>query len=487
VVDTLVHAKLRKLRMSPSEVCRDDVYLRRAMIDLIGLAPSVAEYRAFMADHDPRKRARLVDGLMQRPEFIDLWTMKWAERLQVRSIVSASANFRKATIRYSEWLHEQLRRDVPIDRVAKELLVTSGTLVNDPATNFYREKNLLLLSENMAQLFMGMRIQCAQCHNHPFDRWTQNDYYGLAAFFAQLGRKPAEDPQDTVVYDLGTGETVHPVKKIAVPPKFLGGRVSDVAGRDRREALAEWLVSPDNTWFARNLVNIYWQHFFGTGIVDPVDDVRVSNPPSNPELLDALAKQLVDDHYVPRKLIRLICTSRTYQLSTRPNDTNRLDRRNFSHAIPRRIQAEVLEDCLARVTEGTPRYHGHPVGTRAVQLEDGDISDEFLKTFGRSKRETVCACEVRLEPTLSQALHMINGEAVNSFITSGGWIDRRLREKRSAAEIIDEVFIRALSREPTAKETARFAKLLQERSDPKAALEDIFWAVLNSKEFVFNH
>jgi len=349
---------------------------------------------------------------------------------------------------------------------------------------------VLKLTENVAQVFMGTRIQCAQCHNHPFDRWTMDDYYGFAAFFAQVKRKPAEDPRERVVFD-GEGEVQHLVTKQNVPPKFLGGPKPEIKqGDSRRASLGTWLTSTDNPWFARNVANVVWAHFLGVGIVNPVDDVRVSNPPSNPELLDELSKKFVAYNYDFRKLVRDICTSRTYQLSSRTNLTNASDETNFSHGMIRRIRAEVLLDCISQVTATPNKFKGLPLGARAVQIADGNTSNYFLTTFGRATRGTVCSCEVKMEPNLSQALHLLNGDTTQQRIRQGKIVESLLAEKKPPAEIIDRLYLGTLGRAPTEAEKKNLLDAVGDLNKPilvKETLEDIFWALLNSKEFIFNH
>jgi hypothetical protein len=336
---------------------------------------------------------------------------------------------------------------------------------------------------------MGTRIQCAQCHNHPFDRWTMDDYYSFAALFAQVKRKPAEDPRERIVYD-GDGEVQNPVTKQNVPPRFLGGPPPDLAGQSRRQAVAGWLASPDNPWFARNVVNVVWAHFLGIGIVEPVDDVRVSNPPSNPELLQALAEKFVAYNYDFKRLVRDICTSRAYQLSTTTNATNDTDTRNFSHAMIRRVRAEVLLDCVSQVTATPNKFKGLPLGARAVQIADGNTSNYFLTTFGRATRATVCSCEVKMEPNLSQALHLLNGDSVHQRINQGKIVPKLLEEKKTPAEIIEQLYLTTLSRPPTQGERDYLLEGVAKETEPakvREVLEDVFWALLNSKEFIFNH
>src|SRR5438128_6765058 len=375
-----------------------------------------------------------------------------------------------------------------MDQMVQELLSSKGGTFKNPATNYYQnETDTLKVTENVAQVFMGMRIQCAQCHNHPFDRWKMDDYYGFAAFFSQIGRKGTDDPRETIVYNSGGGEVQHPVGGRVMKPKFLGGAEPEVAGKDRRVVLAKWLASPENPYFATNLANIVWANFFGVGIIHEVDDVRVSNPASNPELLQELGKRFTEYKYDFKKLVRDICTSRTYQLATETTPSNEGDSRNFAHGGIRRIRAETFLDCISLVTETKNKFPGLPLGARAVQIADGTVSNYFLSTFGRATRETVCSCEVKLEPTLSQSLHLLNGDVSTQKIQAGNLVGRRLGEKKTPAEIIEEFYIRVLSRKPLPPERAKLEGLVAAEPDKKKALEDVFWSILNCREFMFNH
>jgi len=484
-IDKLVDAKLQKLRITPSPTCTDEVFLRRAYLDIVGGLPSVEEYQRFMANQSPKKREELVDELLGRKEFVELWVLKWAELLQIRSSNQLSY---KATLQYYNWLQDRIARNVPVNEWVIELLGASGGTFKNPPTNYYQnETDILKVTENVAQVFMGMRIQCAQCHNHPFDRWTMDDYYGFASFFSQIGRKGADDPREVVVFNSGGGDVRHPVGGRVMAPKFLGGAAPDTAGKDRRQVMAQWLASPDNAYFGTNLANIVWAHFLGRGIVDEVDDVRVSNPASNQELLDELGRKFTEYKYDFKKLVRDICTSRTYQRATATNPSNELDTRNFSHAAIRRIRAETFLDCITQVTTTQNKFPGLPSGARAVQIADGTVSNYFLTTFGRATRETVCACEVRLEPTLSQSLHLLNGETTGNRIKQGDLVGKMLAAKKTPEQILEEVYIRCMSRKPAADEIARLMALVNGEADKKKALEDAFWAVLNSREFMFNH
>ncbi len=425
-VDTFIHNKLRKLRISPSEICTDEEFLRRVYLDIAGVLPTMEEYSRFMTSTEEKKRDLLVDELLERKEFVEIWVMKWAELLQIRTTQQVTY---KSMLRYYNWLQDKIANNVSMDVMVQELLGASGGTFANAATNYYQnETNTLKVSENIAQVFMGMRTQCAQCHNHPFDRWTMDDYYAFAAFFAQIGRKGGEDPRETIVFNSNSGEVRHAVGGRVMVPKFLGAEEPDLTGKDRRVVLANWLASPDNPYFARNLANIVWAHFMGKGIIDEVDDVRVSNPPVNEELLAELANRFTSYKYDFKKLVRDICVSRTYQLSTQTNETNEKDTTNFSHASLRRIRAEILFDVISQVTDTKNKFGGLPLGARAVQIANGNTSTYFLTTFGRASRGSVCSCEVKMEPNLSQALHMINGDTVNSKITQGQLIQKRIAE-----------------------------------------------------------
>lgn len=487
-IDEHIHRKLSKLHITPSEVCSDEVFIRRVYLDILGKLPTPEQRENFIANTDPKKREALVDHLLEQPEFTDIWVMKWAELLQIRTFNNEVSY--KAAILYHTWLREQFASNRPFNRIVKDIISAKGGTFSNPPTNFYQiERDNLKLSENVAQVFMGTRIQCAQCHNHPFDRWTMDDYYGFAAFFSEVKRKPAEDPREQVIYD-GRGDVKHPVTKQNVAPRFLGGGTPKDDKRQRREHIADWLTSPDNPWFARNVSNIIWDHFFGIGIVNPVDDVRISNPPSNPELLEDLAQHFVDYDYDFKQLVRDICTSRTYQLSTQVNETNASDSTNFSHAIPRRLRAEVLLDTISQVTNTPNKFKGLPRGSKAVRIADGNTSTYFLTTFGRATRQTVCSCEVKLEPNLSQALHLLNGDSTNQRIQQGKVIQSMLDEKKGNPEIIRQLYLITLTREPTQAETEKLLSYLagaEDRKQKQPILEDIFWALLNSKEFIFSH
>ncbi len=484
-VDELVAAKLKKLRLHPSEQCSDEEFLRRVSIDLVGLTPTFEEYNTFIQDSDPNKRTKKIDELLTRKEFTEVWVSKWAEWLMMRSSNQVS---QKSIFLYYQWLVDQIANNVPMDKMVQDILSSSGGTFKTPQTNFYEiERDQLKVAENVAQIFMGMRIQCAQCHNHPFDRWTQDDYYNFAGFFSQVGRKRGEDYREQIIYNRGSGEVRHPVTGKNAIPTFLGGEAPDVKGKDRREVVAQWLASPENPYFAKNFANRIWHHFFGIGIVEEIDDVRISNPASNPELLDALATKFTEYNYDMRKLVRDICMSKTYQRSTRRNESNDSDENNFAHQTIRRIKAESMLDIVSHVTNTKDDFVKLPLGARAVQIADGATSTYFLTTFGRASRETACSCEVKMEPTLSQALHLMNGDTVNNKMRQGGLVKKLMKDGLAPPQIVEQFYIITLTRKPTPQEVEALAPLYAEGANVEQGLEDAFWALLNSREFLFNH
>lgn len=485
-IDELVGDKLEKLRLEPSELATDHEFLRRVTIDITGLLPTREEVEAFLADQTPDKRARKIDELLERREFSQIWGLKWAELVMVRS--EANRVDYKPMFLYSRWLEEQIADGVPLDQMVRDLLSASGSSFTTPQVNFYQvEPDTLKIAENVAQAFMGIRMQCAQCHNHVFDRWTMDDYYGFAAFFSQIGRKSGDDYREIIVFNRNSGDMRHPVNNRVMEPKFLGGDTPDVQGRDRREVVADWITSPENPYFAPSIANRVWAHYMGSGIIEPVDDIRVSNPPSNPELLDTLGEKLVEYKYDLRQIVRDICNSHSYQRSTVTNESNKTDTRNYARAIPRRLPAEALLDSVCQATAVPEKLPGLPLGSRAVEIADGRSSTYFLTTFGRAARESVCACEVKAEPTLSQALHLLNGNTVHGKIEQGKLAENLLKEGKSPQEVVDEIYLRALARRPTDAERQQIAAMLGDNEKPIAELNDLFWAVLNSREFLFNH
>lgn len=488
-IDVRINEKLSKLRISPSDLCTDEVFIRRVSLDICGVVPAEEEVDTFVADQSSEKRSKLIDRLLEQDAFVSIWVMKWSQLLQIRSYKNIVSP--KNALLYHNWLKEKISANTPVDEIVVELMGAKGSTFTNPPANFYEmERDPLKISENVAQSFMGMRIQCAQCHNHPFDRWTMEDYYSFASFFARVARKRTSDPRERIIIANGGRKTKHPVSGKVMEPKFLGGEMADIKGKDRRVVLAEWLTSKENPYFSRNLANIVWAHFFGRGIIDEVDDVRVSNPPVNEPLLAELAERFSESGYDFKAMVRDICNSRTYQLSTEANETNASDLTNFSHAYLRRLPAEVLLDVIAQVTGTLNKFAGLPLGARAIEIANGNTTNYFLETFGRSKRESVCSCEVRKEPNLSQALHLINGNTVEQKIRQGNLIGKWQKENLTDEEIVRRLYLKTLGRMPEVTEVENITALFEDtedRNQKKKMLEDVFWALLNSSEFLFNH
>lgn len=494
-IDQVVDAKLKYLRIVPSGLCTDEEFLRRAYLDIIGVPPTIDEYQKFIADKSRDKRTELVDILLQRDEFADLWAAKWAEMLKIASDNnSAFGTDRKPAYAYYQWIREQMKKDTPLDVFVRDQVAATGSNIQDPAVNLYTmipagNYDAKAVALDVAQVFTGIRIQCSQCHNHPFDRWTQDDFYGFVSFFTGVKRKEESEAREFYVWDdPNAAPAKHLLDNHPCPPKFLGGVEPDVKGKDPRVALADWLTAKDNTMFRENMANRIWAHFIGRGIVDPVDDVRISNPPSNKELLTALGQHLADYNYDMKKLIRDICTSRTYQLSSVPNASNRDDDSFFSHAKLRRLRADVLLDSISSATGITTQFNDAPTGFRALQLYEGNrrSNNYFLKTFGLSSRDSVNVSETRLEPTLAQTLHLINGDTVESKINRSTVVSDLLAQKKNPEAILDALYIRTLARKPSEAERKKLNPLIASNADRKT-YDDIFWGLLNSTEFSFNH
>ncbi|MGE0142615.1 MAG: DUF1549 domain-containing protein [Planctomycetota bacterium] len=482
-IDGFVYRKLVRRRLTPSATCDDAVFLRRLALDTQGRLPTVAEVREFAADPTDDKRARWIDRMLEGDGFVDLLAAEWAELLRI----DPDRIEPKGAHRYTAWLRESLRRGVPFDRLARELLLATGSgFANPPANYWLVVRDPKVIAENTAQAFLGIRLQCAQCHNHPFDRWRSSDYYGFAAFFGQVGRKRGNDPRELIVFDAGRGEVIDERTRRAQAPRVLGGDEAKIAsGRDRREVLAEWMTSPDNPFFARNLANRLWARFFGRGLVEPVDDMRASNPPTHPELLDFLAQRLVATNYDLRALARLILASNTWQAAA---PGAKVPAGSLVGQSPRRLRAEVLLDAVGAVTGVPTKLRGVPLGGSAFAVVEPDARNSFLRLFGRPLRESVCACERREEPTLNQVLHLIHGDTIDEKLAAkDGRLHRLLAADTDNAAILDEFWLAAYARSPRPEERERVLALLRDSEDRAAAWEDALWAVLNSKEFLFWH
>jgi hypothetical protein len=490
-IDRHVFARLKMLSIQPSDLCTDQEFIRRAYLDLCALLPSPAEVKAFLASKDREKRARLIDALLERTEYADFWTLKWMDVLRGSRRTLGD----KGIEVYRDWLHNNLQKNTALDQVVRELLTGEGNAFEVGPANFYRAtRDPQELAENTAQLFLGVRMQCAKCHNHPFERWTQDDYFSLAAFFAGVkqktlsGKKFNVKKQEPEIVFAGKGELKHPTTGKVVRPRFLGSRQPADLDKERREALADWLTAPGNPFFARSVVNRLWYHVMGRGIVDPVDDFRDSNPSANDELLDALAKDFVARDFDVKHLLRTILNSRTYQLSARSNASNRDDNKYFSHAVVKLLTAEQMLDAISAGTEVPEKFAKYPAGTRAVQLLDGEVNHPFLKAFGQPARELPCECERNGEANLAEAMQLINGTTVHAQLTvAKNRIGRLLAKKTPDAEVLSELYLATLSRLPRPSEARRFLTYVSEAADKRSAWEDVQWTLFNSKEFMFRH
>ncbi|HTU92207.1 MAG TPA: DUF1553 domain-containing protein, partial [Gemmataceae bacterium] len=494
-IDKFVFAKLKMLSIPPSDLCTDAEFIRRAYLDVCGILPPPKETRAFLADASPNKRAKLIDALLERPEYADFWTLKWSDVFRS----SRKAIQVKGTYVFQRWLRDRIVEKTGFDVLVREMLTASGSTFANPPANYYRvARDPQNLAETTAQLFFGIRMQCAKCHNHPFERWTQDDYYSMAAFFARVRHKrdplePGPNPMQPggaeIVYDGRFGEVTQPRTGQVMKPKFMGGAVPNIPpGSDRRRVLADWLAGGDNPFFAKSIVNRIWYHLNGKGIVDPVDDFRDSNPSANDELLDALAKDFVVRKFDVKQLIRVIMNSRTYQLSAQTNPYNADDNKYFSHAVTKLLTAEQLLDAVCAVTEMPEKFAGLPLGTRATQLPDGDVSHPFLKTFGQPARELACECERESDSNLAQALQLINGPTINEKNRHpNNRIGRLLAAKTPEVEILNELYLATLSRLPNPENVKVALEHVAHAPDKRKAWEDIEWALLNAKEFLFRH
>ncbi len=504
-IDEHVFTKLRRLRMNPSDVCDDTVFLRRAYLDLLGLLPTAREARQFLRDRRADKRARLIDELLQRPEFADFWAQKWSDLLRNEE----KTLDRKGVQHFYAWIRHGIARGKPLDQFVRELVASRGSTYSNPASNYYRAmRDPLMRAESTAQLFLGVRLQCAKCHNHPFDRWTQNDYYSWANLFARVDYEVLENRRrdrndkhefdgEQIVYMKREGDVTHPGLGKSVAPRFLGAQPATVSSRaDRLEQLADWLVNPNNKRFAQSQANRIWFNLMGRGIVDPIDDFRSTNLPANPRLLDALSDELVGNKFDLRHLIRVIMNSQVYQLSIVPNESNRDDETNFSHAIVRRLSAEQMADAISQVTGAAIEFNGYPAGmragqlpgVRAVRLRDQSPSqgDRFLKLFGKPPRLQSCECERTEATTLNQAFELVSGPLVNELLTRpDNRLSQLLKSGRPNYEIVEELYWTALSRPPSNSERIAAIRILEVGEDQRLALEDITWCLVNSIAFVF--
>ncbi|MBS0208515.1 MAG: DUF1549 domain-containing protein [Planctomycetes bacterium] len=503
VVDKFVMQKLERLRIAPSQLCTDTVFARRAYLDLLGRLPSIDEAGQFAADTAADKRARLIDALLEEPEFADFWAMKWADLLRAEERTLD----RKGVQAFHHWIRQAIAEGQPLNEFAADMLDARGSTYSNPPTNFYRaHRDPITRAEAIGQVFLGVRLQCARCHNHPFDHWTQDDYYRWAGVFARVDYKIVENRRndrndkhefdgEQIVYVTETGEVKNPDTGKDVPAQLLATKKPLDSGADRLESLADWIRQPNHPLFAPVQVNRIWFHLMGRGLVEPIDDFRATNPASHPELLDALVAEFKSHRFDLRHLIRLIMNSHSYQMASETNSTNADDELNYSHQVARALSAEPLLDALHQAT-GTPsRFKGFPAGLRAVQIpglrtdksRNGAIGPEeqFLLKFGKPARQLSCECERSSDVTLGQTFQMVSGGVVNELLTAAdNRIARAITDKQSDDQIIDQLFWATLSRPPSAEVRGALASHVAQQKDRRQGLEDVLWSLVNSKEFL---
>ncbi len=486
-IDPLVNAKLRRVKALPSELCTDAEFIRRVSLDLTGSPPKSDRVRAFLTDATPtkEKREKLIDELIGSPDYVKAWASKWADLLQCNSEQLGQ----KGVWVYREWIEKRVAENMPYDQFVRSLLLAEGSAYQNPAVNYYRVlKEPGKITEDVSQTFLGVRFNCNKCHDHPFERWTQDQYYEFGAHFARVAFKKGAMPGDEIVYRSFTGgEVKHLKTEMVVAPKVPFGSEREMKGdEDRRDPFVEWLTSKDNPLFAKSMANRVWSYFFGKGIIDPVDDIRGGNPPSNPALLDALTAEFIKSNFDTRALMRTICRSRTYQLSIIPNKWNEDDTINFSHAAPRRLSAEQMLDAVAVATGVRPQFAGMPTGMRSVEVPDGTVAgNDFLALFGRPKRQSACECERSSNLTLSHALNLINGQTLGEAVSSPtSRIAQLVESEKDDKKLIEEIYLSCLNRFPTEKEVAAI-DFANAKSRPELA-QDLTWALINSSSFVFN-
>lgn len=489
-IDEKLAAKWRDLGLSPSLPCSDAEFFRRIHLDGIGTLPEPEAVRKFLADKDPKKRDKAIEAVLQRAEFVDYWAYKWGDLLRI----NRTALEEKGMWSFHNWVRGCLRDNKPVDEFVRDIVLAEGSTFTEGPANFYRiGRNAEEWSETVAQVFLGVRMQCAKCHHHPFEKWSQDDYYGMAAFFVRLGTKNSQEfgifGRETVVYLRPNGEATNPRKRSVVKPHPLDGPISEDP-IDRRVKLAEWLTSKDNPMFARNIVNRFWGYLMGRGLVEPLDDMRATNPASNPDLLDALAADFVAHKFDMKHLIRTIMQSRAYQLSSKIADGNKADAANihFARYTVKRLTAEQIADAIDFATGTREKYAGLPQGIRAIQLPDPEIRSYLMDVFGRPARQITCECERTTKPNIAQAMHTLNGEFLNKKIAdANGRIAKMLKAKAPVNEIAEDLYLTTLCRAPRPEELAKVQDYTKSAGTPAEAMQDLLWVLLNSREFLFNH
>lgn len=497
VVDRPLFDQWQQLGVIPSAVADDASFIRRATIDICGTLPTVEEIAAYTADQRTDKKSRLIDTLLERPEFASYFALKWADILQNRGQGYGTGQQRPSTTLFASWIRDSLASNKPYDQFVSEILTATGSQDRNPPTLWYRNvRTTKDYVESISQAFLGVRIQCAQCHHHPAERWSQADYYSLAAVFARVGRKggfsDAEVPTFETIYLKDEGKILHPRTGEVMRPRPLGGADFKLSRLDDpRRAFAKWMTSGENPFFARTMVNRMWGHFMGRGIIHPIDDARSTNPPSNPELLNALSADFVKSGFDIKHLVRVITGSYAYGLSSLPNDTNREDRQSFARFYPRRLKAEVLLDGISQILEVPTQFPGgpgqFPSGTRAIDLPDENVTAHFLDVFGRPNRNSACECERTDDPALAQALELVNSKEIQGKLTSAkGYVEKLATSKSPVDDNIREVFLKIFGRGPTQEEQTAATEFIASEMDQKEAYRSLLWSLLVSNEFLFN-
>lgn len=484
-IDGLVWNNLQKLGIQPSELADDSAFMRRAYLDVIGTLPTADAARKFLANPAPDKRARLVDELLARPEYVDYWTMRWSDLLRADQLTVTP----QGAVAISRWLRKQFAANRPYDQLVRDVLTVQGSTQAEGPAAFYKAFDTPeSVSRAISQLFLGVRIECAQCHHHPSEKWAQADYFGFAGFFTGVTRKPLAVGGERVV-SRGGADLKHPRTAEVIPTHALGAAPADFATvSDRRQVLANWMTSPDNPFFTRMIVNRLWAHYMGRGLVTPIDDMRETNPATNEPLFDALVAHMKTVKYDLKAFTRTLLNSRVYQLASTTNETNVGDRQNFSHAVDKALPAEVLLDMVCQTTGIPEKFIGWPLGYRSIELWDSRIPAYFFRIFGRPVRTSVCECERSNEPSIAQALHLLNSPEVTEKIHHPHGVARGLaNSKRLPAEIVDELYLAVLSRLPKDDEKKLMLEAFDEDSDRQSAVEDVLWTLLNTKEFLYNH
>ena len=499
-VDKHIFTKLKAVGMPPSEICSDSTFIRRVSLDITGRLPSVKATKAFLADQDPAKRDKLIDQLLDSPEYADFFANKWSALLRNKR---TKTSYQRGNFAFHGWIRDSLDQNKPYDQFVREVVAASGEVEQHPPVAWYREvKTVQNQLEDVSQLFLGTRIQCAQCHHHPFEKWSQEDYYKLSAFFSQVGREKTRFPDEEMIFHKrGVAKATNKKNNQPVQPAGLGADSPELTvDDDPRHALVDWMSKDGNPFFSHTLVNRYWKHFFGRGLVDPEDDMRETNPSVNPELLEELASTFVANKFDMKQLIRDICRSKTYQFSSIPNDYNVKDKHNFARHYPQRLQAEVLLDSIDDLTQVRTGFSGLPPGTRATMLPDNSYNNGsyFLSVFGRPDNASACECERSGDASLAQSLHLINSKDIQNKLSSGvGRAQKLAKDKdRTDAEKIEELYYVAFARSPKKEELQLALDYLAREvenekgqktpADKGKSYEDIVWAIFNTKEFLFN-